>query len=237
MATATGAAPTTNRTPPSTIISTTLAATVTEAVAVAAQLRDHPDVRSLYPGLLRQLHGTVRASVPLLQAAEAEAVRRAGAGDAVAAALVGYYQRHAVEELRHDEWLLADYQATGGDPAEIWADPPSAAVATMVGAIYYWIFHFHPVALLGYLAVTEGAPPNLQLIDDLQQRTGYPIKAFHTLRHHAVIDIDHGDEVWDLIDQLPLTATHLDVINLAANHTIATQITLIRHLLAVSEHG
>jgi hypothetical protein len=214
------------------LISSRLTATVTDAVAVAAQVRVHPDVRSLYPDLLRELHGTVRASVPLLETAAREARRLAAAGDAVADGLVDYYRRHVAEELHHDDWLLEDYRALGRDPSEILTAPPSQPVAVMVGPIYYWVLHFHPVALLGYLVVTEGAPPTLDLVEDLQRRTGFPTRSFHTLRHHAVVDLDHGDDVWDLVDALPLSDEQLDVIELAAVHTARAQVALLTDLLA-----
>jgi len=41
-----------------------------------------------------------------------------------------------------------------------------------VGAQYYWIHHFHPVALLGYIAVLEGRPPSPTLVEELIERTG-----------------------------------------------------------------
>jgi hypothetical protein len=90
----------------------------------------------------------------------------------------------------------------------------------MVGAIYYWIHHYHPVVLLGYLAVMEGAPPSGDLIDNIQERSGYPEAAFNTLRHHGTIDPDHGEELWDLLDRLPLADGQFDTIIVAARHTV-----------------
>ena len=197
----------------------------------AAELCKHPDIRTLYPELLHLQHTTIRASVPLLYTAEREATRRAAAGDAAAHQLVDYLHRHAQEELHHDDWLLEDYAVLDLDPAEILQRPPSSTVAAMVGAIYYWILHYHPVAILGYLAVMEGSPPTPELIDELQRRTGHPAGAFQTLAHHAEIDPDHGDELWDLLDRLPLTADQLDVIVTAALHTIDLHITAIYELI------
>ena len=52
---------------------------------------------------------------------------------------------------------------------------PSPTVAALVGSQYYWIFHYHPVALLGFVALfVEGHPPTPQLIEVLNERTGFP---------------------------------------------------------------
>ena len=100
------------------------------------------------------------------------------------------------------------------------ARPPAPAVAALVGAQYYWMFHFHPVALLGYIAVLEGYPPSLRLIEDLRSRTGYDASAFRTLRIHAELDPGHREELDELLDSLPLTREQSTVIALSAIHTI-----------------
>jgi hypothetical protein len=105
----------------------------------------------------------------------------------------------------------------------------------MVGAVYYWILHYHPVAILGYLAVMEGTPPTRELVESLQDQTGYPPKAFHTLRHHAVVDPDHGDDLWRLLDALPLTPEQLAVVTTAAMHSLDQLVAAQQELLSVVE--
>jgi hypothetical protein len=199
--------------------------------SVTDRICGHPQLHALYPELLRTEHGIVRASVPLLEITGGEARRRATGGDFVAAGMVGYLSAHAGEQQHHDEWLLADYAALGRDPREILADPPSPTVAAMVGAIYYWVLHFHPVALLGYMAVLEGFPPTFELIDELAARTGYPAAAFHTLRHRSAVDPHHADDLWQLLDHLSLEPCHVAVVGTAALHTMDLFITAQDELL------
>ena len=143
-----------------------------------------------------------------------------GAGDdLVAAGITGWLDAHAIEELHHDQWLLEDYQALGGDPAELAAMPGSPSIAAMVGSAYYWTLHVHPVAILGYCAVLEGNPPSAAFINTLEARTGYPPRAFMTLRHHSTIDVDHGDELFHLIDRLPLSPEQESLIGMTALQT------------------
>ena len=60
---------------------------------------------------------------------------------------------------------------TGQNRWSILTRPPSPTVAAAVGAQYYWILHYHPVALLGYVATLEGTLPTVELLDDLVDRT------------------------------------------------------------------
>jgi hypothetical protein len=200
--------------------------------SVTDRICGHPQLGAIYPELLRVEHGIVRASMPLLEIAVGEALRRATGGDAVAAAMVTYLSAHAEEEQHHDDWLLADFAALGRDPDEIDAEPPSPTVAAMVGAIYYWVLHYHPVALLGYLVVLEGFPPGVELIDEIAAKTTYPAAAFHTLRHHSAIDPHHGDELWQLLDHLPLEPCHVAIVATAALHTMDLFITAQDELLS-----
>jgi hypothetical protein len=102
-----------------------------------------------------------------------------------------------------------------------------------VGAIYYWILHYHPVAIVGYLVVMERSTPTLELIDELRSRSGFPpTAAFPTLAHHVAIDPDHGDVLWTLLDRLPLTPPQLEVISAAALHTLDLRVAALRELIA-----
>jgi hypothetical protein len=85
--------------------------------------------------------------------------------------------------------------------------------------VYYWSLHAHPVAVLGYCAVLEGYPPSRSFIEQMVQATGFPEEAFGTLRHHSTIDVEHGGEIFDLIDQLPLSSRLEGVIGMTALQT------------------
>jgi hypothetical protein len=89
-----------------------------------------------------------------------------------------------------------------------------------VGAQYYWIFHYHPVALLGYIGLLEGYPPTIDTIDELMMSTGYSAKAFRTLRKHAELDPGHGEELDAVLDTLPLTKEHMVVMGLSAMYSV-----------------
>jgi heme oxygenase-like protein len=179
----------------------------------------HARVRELYPEYLFASHCVIRASVPLMEAGVAEATTRADS-DPVAAAVATYLEHHIPEELDHDAWLLDDLEVLGRPREEVLARLPSATVASLVGAQYYWMLHYHPVAVLGYIGVLEGHPPSPQMIDELEARTGYPREAFRTVAAHAELDPSHGDELFELIDSLALTREQAGVMGLSAMHTV-----------------
>ncbi len=140
--------------------------------------------------------------------------------DPVADGLADYLDRHIEEELGHDEWVLEDLEVLGVDRASVLSRVPSPAVARMIGSQYYWALHYHPVAVLGYMSVTEGYPTSPRLIERLIESTGLPRRAFRTLIEHAELDTDHGDELDRVVDSLPLSRELEEVVALSAMSSV-----------------
>ena len=76
------------------------------------------------------------------------------------------------------------------------------------------------MALLGYIAVLEGYPPSIELLDDLVDRTGHSRAAFRTLIAHAELDPGHRDELDTLLDRLPVTHEQSTVMGLSAIYSV-----------------
>jgi hypothetical protein len=188
-------------------------------LAAGRRLVDHPRVAELYPEYLITMHRVIRASVPLMEAARTRAAELPES-DAVAAGLVEYLDEHIPEEAEHDEWLLEDLELLGRRRSSVLARAPSSTIAALVGAQYYWIFHYHPVALLGYIAVLEGYPPDPADVEVLAARTGFPTEAFRTLAAHAELDQHHRDELLEAIDALPLSEEQVDALGVSAVYTV-----------------
>ena len=140
--------------------------------------------------------------------------------DAVAVDLAEYFALHATEEREHDEWLLEDISALGISRDEVLRRVPSPAVASLVGSQYYWMFHHHPIAFLGYIAILE-APASVEYLESAIRRTGLPEKAFSTLLHHARLDADHEKDLDELIDRLPMQREHESMLAISALSTVA----------------
>jgi hypothetical protein len=179
----------------------------------------HPHLAELFTDYLFRMHSIIRASVPLMEAARTRAEQLAPR-DAVAAELATYLAHHSREERHHDEWLLADLEALGVPRDEVLRRMPSPTVAALVGSQYYWIEHYHPVALLGYIAVLEGTPPSSEHVSAVIRRTGLPRDGFRTILKHAELDPHHRDGLDEALDGLALTPDHAATIAISAFATV-----------------
>ena len=191
---------------------------------------EHPDVRQLYPAYLRTMHAVVRAAVPLMRSARDVACAR-GPADALCVELARYYGSHMREEAGHDQWLLQDLRGTGVDADLATWGMPSAAVAELVGAQYYWLNHHHPVSLLGHIAAMEIYHPPAGFARHLAGLTGYPSTAFRAIRRHEKLDVAHRDELLALLDRLPLERCHEATLGMSALHTLRAGIDVMDEIL------
>jgi Iron-containing redox enzyme len=169
-------------------------------------------------------YDVVRASVQLMLTARYNCVDRYNfCVDRVARGMAPYLERHVDEERDHAEWLREDLACLIGYGYVAYRDlvdpQPSRIAAELVGAQFYWIYYDHPVALLGYMAVLEGCTASVDSIEAFIERTGYPCEGLRTLLHHAKVDPGHSADLDDLIDSLPLTQRHVDLMGLSAIHT------------------
>ncbi|GGY95915.1 hypothetical protein GCM10010327_27960 [Streptomyces nitrosporeus] len=178
------------------------------------------DLLPRYRTYLCAMHAVVRASVPLMLRARERALLLESCGDPVAGPLAGYLAEHIREEEGHDAWLLEDLAAAGAAGEDALLPMPPPAVAALAGPQYYWIEHHHPVALLGYIAVLEGYAPAPGLTSRITAATGLPETALRTVREHAVLDTGHLDELYTLLDRLPLTRAQEADVTVSAMHSL-----------------
>ena len=80
---------------------------------------------------------------------------------------------HIPEEVGHDLWVLEDLKTLRADLGPLHS-ASSASVASLVGAQYDWLRHLHPLTLLGYIAVIEGEPVDIALVQNVGQQHGLP---------------------------------------------------------------
>jgi len=196
----------------------------------------HPRLPEMFPEFLFMMHSIIRSSVSLMNAAAEAADRRADA-DELARRIAGYYRTHAIEEMHHDEWLLDDLTAMGADRASVLARTPSPAVASLVGAQYYWALHADPVALFGYLAVLEGNPSSVKELEKIRIGHGLPLKGMRTMVKHARLDPHHRDEMFAVFDELPLMGSQSELVALSAFHTMEHLAQAIQEILDCQREG
>lgn len=98
------------------------------------------------------------------------------------------------EEKGHEEWVLEDIKALGGD-VNVQAAVPSAPVQAMIGFNYYAAERVHPCSVLGMLYVLEvvASVYGGKVADAIARAIGRETGAggFRFLSSHATMDADH----------------------------------------------
>jgi pyrroloquinoline quinone (PQQ) biosynthesis protein C len=153
--------------------------------------------RELYLAFLTQAYHHVRHTVPLLMAVGARLPARHH-----------WLQKEVVhyldEELGHDEWILADIAAAGGDAAAVRDGAPSIQTDAMVAYAYDTVMRRNPIAFFGMVHVLEGTSVALALnaADAIQRTLALPNKAFTYLRSHGSLDQQHIGDLAAIVDRL-----------------------------------
>lgn len=187
---------------------------------VAERLWSHPRLREIYPEFLFLNHSVIRCSVPLMKAA-AERCEKMLDSDPVTEGMLTYLQKHIPEETGHDEWVLDDLEVLGYRREDVLLRVPPLSAAELAGSQYYWIKHVHPVALLGFIAVLEGTPPDVEFFEQTADRIGLPRRAFSNLLLHGKLDPQHRDDLDHMLDALPLTERHHTLMGVSAIQTVS----------------
>lgn len=141
--------------------------------------------RGAYLAYLEQAWHHVRHTVPLLKAARERLAHR----DDLAAALDQYIE----EETGHDEWILADIAAAGGDAEAVRRSLPAPATRRMVEHAYDRIAQGNPVSFFGMVYVLESVSMALAQrgAAAVARRLDLPPEAFTYLTSHGALDQEH----------------------------------------------
>ena len=160
-----------------------------------------------YLAFLREAYHHVRHTVPLLRATKAALPARN-------AWLREPLDEYIEEEAGHDEWILDDIRAAGGDAEAVRHGLPGHATEVMVAYAYDTIARGNPLGFFGMVHVLEGTSVSLALLaaDAIQKPLSLPDSAFRYLRSHGTLDVQHTahfarlmDRVDDARDQAAIT--------------------------------
>jgi pyrroloquinoline quinone (PQQ) biosynthesis protein C len=153
--------------------------------------------REQYLAFLGQAYHHVKHTVPLLMACGSRLPDRL-------ASLRSAIVRYVGEENGHDEWILDDIRAAGGNPDEVRAAVPAAATELMVAYAYYTIERIEPVGFFGMVLVLEGTSVALaeRAADAIQASLALPRSALRYLYSHGAVDQSHVGFLRGLLDSL-----------------------------------
>lgn len=189
-------------------------------VAATNQLFQHENFNNLYPSYLLSLHWMVRASIPLMKEAIVYAQEQQSLRIEYAE-FIAYLNKHCIEEADHDEWLLEDLRYLGISREDVEKTIPSITVANLVGSQYYWIKHFDPISLIGYIAGIEGNSLSEPFLLKIKKSSDIPLQAFRTIDQHSKIDKQHANDLYRLVDCLNLDSQQFALIRRSALATIS----------------
>lgn len=164
-----------------------------------------------YLAFLTQAFHHVRHTVPLLQACKAALPPHH-------AWLNGAMDEYVEEERGHDEWILNDIRACGGDAEAVRQGPPGHATEVMVAYAYDTIARRNPLGFFGMVHVLEGTSVALALMaaDQIQSGLNLPDTAFSYLRSHGTLDQEHTAHFELLMDRIEDPQDQADIVHAAS---------------------
>jgi acyl-CoA synthetase (AMP-forming)/AMP-acid ligase II len=141
--------------------------------------------RETYVAYLTQAYHHVRHTVPLMREARARLGHRPD--------LVTALDDYIAEETGHEEWILNDIAAAGGNAALARSSAPAAATQAMVDHAYARIRTANPASFFGMVYVLESVSVALAThgAGAIAARLGLPPQAFSYLTSHGALDQSH----------------------------------------------
>lgn len=167
--------------------------------------------RAQYLAFLTQAYHHVKHTVPLLMACYGRLPETQGW-------LRSAITHYIAEETGHEEWILSDIAASGGDAAAVRSGTPAPAAELMVAYVYDFVARRNPVGFFGMVQVLEGTSQALatRAAQAIRGRLGLPAEAFTYLTSHGALDQEHLRFFAGLMDRLE-TREDQDAVTHVAN--------------------
>ena len=150
-----------------------------------------------YLAFLGQAYHHVRHTTPLLMLVGGRLPERLAW---LRAAVAEYIE----EEIGHEEWILNDIAAAGGDASAVRASNPELSAELMVAYAYDLVNRRNPAGFFGMVFVLEGTSVALALMaaERLQNALDLPDTAFTYLRSHGTLDEQHTRHLASLLERM-----------------------------------
>ncbi|WP_020653182.1 TenA family transcriptional regulator [Massilia niastensis] len=167
-------------------------------------------VTAQYIAFLSQAYHHVKHTVPLLMACGS---RLDGKHEWLRTAIAEYIE----EEVGHQEWILSDIAACGGDPERERHARPHASTELMVAYAYHQIDRGNPVGFFGMVHVLEGTSTALatHAADTIRTALSLPGEGFSYLSSHGSLDVEHVAFFAGLMNRLEDESDREAVIHMA----------------------
>lgn len=163
-----------------------------------------------YQAFLGQAYHHVKHTVPLLMACGARLPERL---EWLREAIAEYIE----EEYGHQEWILNDICACGGDAEAVRRATPNLPTELMVSYVYDRIARHNPVSFFGMVNVLEGTSVSVATLaaQKIRESLGLPAEAFSYLTSHGSLDIEHIEFFKNLMNRLDAAEDQEAVVHTA----------------------
>jgi len=163
-----------------------------------------------YLAFLGQAYHHVKHTVPLLMACGARLPERL---EWLREAIAEYIE----EEYGHQEWILNDIRACGGDAEAVRQATPNLPTELMVSYVYDRIARHNPVSFFGMVNVLEGTSVSVATLaaQKIRESLGLPAEAFSYLTSHGSLDIEHIEFFKNLMNRLDAAEDQEAVVHTA----------------------
>jgi pyrroloquinoline quinone (PQQ) biosynthesis protein C len=152
---------------------------------------------ALYLAFLGQAYHHVKYTVPLLMAVGS----RLGDDKSWLRSEIVHYVE---EENGHEQWILDDIEAAGGDRAAAAAAAPHVETDAMIAYAWDIAMRRNPAGFFGMVYVLEGTSIALALdaASRVQTALSLPDRAFSYLRSHGTLDREHVQHLAGILARL-----------------------------------
>lgn len=166
--------------------------------------------RETYLAYLAQAYHHVKHTTPLLMATGS---RLSSAQEWLREAIAEYIE----EELGHQEWILNDIAAAGGDKEAVRHSMPNAATELMVAYAYDTVMRGNPVGFFGMVFVLEGTSTALAtgIAETLMQSLGLKRTSFMYLLSHGTLDLSHMEFFKGLMNRIDREEDKQAIVHMA----------------------
>lgn len=123
------------------------------------------------------------------------------------------------EEVGHEEWILNDIQAAGGDKEAARNAKPALETQVLVAYNYDYINRKNPVGFLGMVFMLESTSTQIanKGADAINSKLNLPKKAFSYLYSHGELDISHMKFFEDTVNKITDPNDQEAIIEVAQN--------------------
>ncbi len=169
-------------------------------------------IKEQYVAFLVQAFHHVKHTVPLLMACGSKLTDE---HNWLRTAIAEYIE----EEIGHEEWILSDIAACGGDAEKIRHSRPHVTTEMMVAYAYHQIDRGNPIGFFGMVHVLEGTSISIatNAAGAIQKSLDLPANAFSYLNSHGSLDLEHVKFFESLMDPVKNPADQACILHCAKN--------------------